>query len=76
VGNSIEDYIPAKDAAEIIGIEYSLLMARIYKGKVKSEKMGWGVIIHKDEVERERLAQIERESEKHVDNKDMEGSAG
>lgn len=76
MGNSLDDYIPAKEAAEIIGIEYSLLMSRIYKGKVESKKVGWGRVIHKDEVERERLAQVKREKERDADNKDMEGSAG
>ena len=76
MSDNFNDYVPAKKAAETIGIAYSLLMARIYKGKVKSKKRGWGVFIHKAEVAREKKAQKKWMKEKHADNKDMERSTG
>lgn len=76
MNDSIHDYIPAKKAAEIIGIKYSLLMSRIYKGQIESGKFGWSRVIHKDEVERERRAQVERMKAKNARNQDMEGSTG
>ena len=74
--HNIEDYMPAKDAAVEIGIEYSLLMARIYKGQVKSIKQGWGQFIHRDEVAREKQRQKEMERKRDADNEDMGGTAG
>ena len=62
--NPFEDYIPAKEAAPIINISYELLMSRISKGKIESQKAGYAVFIHKDEVERERLEQEERDNAK------------
>ena len=58
------DYVTTKDAAEIIGISYQLLMSRIRKGKIKAEKKGWAVFIHKDEVARAKEAQ-----KKHANTK-------
>ena len=62
-----EDYIPAKEAAELIGISYELLMSRCYKGKIKFEKKGYAVFIHKDEVEREAEEQRIRDAGKPKD---------
>jgi len=62
MGGSIDDYLPAKEAADEIGISYELLMARIRKKKIKIKKVGWATLIHKKEVQREkrRQAQIDR----------------
>ena len=59
---NIDDFMPAKDAAESIGISYELLMARIRKNKIRVKKVGWATLIHKDEVarERKRQAQIDK----------------
>lgn len=62
-----KDYIPAKKAAEIIGISYELLMSRYYKNKIEGVKQGYAVFFHKDEVERERLEQEERDNAKQED---------
>ncbi len=61
---ALEEYVPAKEAAEIIGINYELLMARCHKGKVKFVKNGWAVFIHKDEVAREKREQEKRDRSK------------
>lgn len=71
MSEKLDDYLPAKVAAKKIGIAYSLLMSRIYKEKVKATKLGWSVFVHKDEVARERAAQIKRDKAKDADNKDM-----
>jgi len=65
--NPFEDYIPAKEAAVIIGISYELLMSRYYKEKIKGVKQGYAVFFHKDEVERERQEQEERDNAKTED---------
>ena len=62
-----EDFVPAKRAAEIIGISYELLMSRCYKDKVKYIKNGYAVFIHKDEVEREAEEQRQRDNDKKKD---------
>ena len=52
MSTNLNDYIPAKQAAEEIGISYSLLMARLRKGKIPFIKPGdgWAVFIHKKDV--------------------------
>ena len=62
-----KDYIPAKEAAQIIGISYELLMSRYYKDKIKGVKQGYAVFFHKDEVEREADEQRERDDAKQED---------
>ena len=57
-----KDYIPAKEAAVIIGISYELLMSRYYKEKIKGVKQGYAVFFHKDEVNREATAQRKRDA--------------
>lgn len=47
----LNDLIPAKQAAEIIGISYELLMARHYKGKIPGIKHGYAVFFTKEAVE-------------------------
>jgi len=54
------DLIPAKDAAERIGISYELLMSRYYKNKIKGIKLGYAVFFTDDEVEREASEQRKR----------------
>ena len=76
MSDSLDDYISAKDAAVEIGIEYSLLMARIYKGKIEAKKKGWATLIHKDEVARAKKEQQKLEEAKNAGNSDMEESAG
>jgi len=56
----LEDYVPAKQAARAIGISYELLHYRIRKKKIRGKKHGYSVFVHKDEVERERKAELER----------------
>lgn len=48
----MQNYYTAKDAAATIGIEYSTLLARIRKGKIKAEKFGWAVMVSATEVKR------------------------
>ncbi len=71
--DSIQDYVTAKKAAEIIGIEYSTLIARIRKKKIDAKKLdgAWNLLIHKDEVKRAQQA----EEKKHAIIKSVEGSA-
>lgn len=67
--NPLEDYMTIQQAAAMIGIEPSTLSARIRKGKVKAEKVGWNKLIHKDEVKRAKQA----EENKHASNsKDLD----
>lgn len=54
---NIDDYLPAKEAADEIGISYELLMARIRKNKITIKKVGWATLIHKKEVLREKRRQ-------------------
>lgn len=65
--NPFKDYIPAKEAAVVIGISYELLMSRYYKGKIEGVKQGYAVFFHKDEVEREAEEQRQRELSKQED---------
>lgn len=67
MASNFEDYIPAKQAAEMIGISYELLMSRCYKGKVKYEKNGYAVFILREEVEREAREQRLRDNNKPKD---------
>lgn len=66
MSNQLDNYVTTREAAASIGIEYSTLMARVRKGKIKSIKMGWSTLIPKDEVKRAKKA------EKHATNKNME----
>jgi excisionase family DNA binding protein len=68
--NALGDYMTIKQAAAIIGIEASTLNARIRKGKIKAEKVGWNKFIHKNEVKRAKSV----EDKKHANNKNMETS--
>ena len=61
---NLKDWIPAKDAARQVGISYELFMSRCYKGKIKYTKIGWAVLIHKDEVARAVREQLERSNTK------------
>lgn len=65
----LRNYMTPRNAAIKIGIEYSTLMARVRKGKIKSIKMGWSTLIHKDEVKRAK-----REEKKYANRKRMERS--
>ncbi len=67
MSDPFQDYIPAKRAAEIIGISYELLMSRYYKGKIEGVKQGYAVFFHKDEVEREAEEQRQRDLHKRED---------
>lgn len=71
MSNALGDYMTVKQAAAYIGINTSTLTARIRKGKVKCEKVGWSKFIHKDEVKRAKQV----EDKKNVNNnKSMEKS--
>lgn len=67
--NQLDNYMSTRDAAIAIGIEYPTLMARIRKGKIKAEKIGWNKLVHKDEVKRAKKAQ------KNATSKNMEKSS-
>lgn len=45
-------WISAKEAAEILGLKYPTLLARVRAGTVKAEKVGWAVLISTEELER------------------------
>jgi excisionase family DNA binding protein len=64
----LENYMSTQDAASAIGITYETLMARIRRGKIKAEKIGWNKVIHRDEVKRAKKDQQD------VVNKSMEES--
>ena len=49
MSTDLNDYVPARQAAEEVGISYSLLMARLRKGKIPFIKKGWAVFIPKGE---------------------------
>ena len=53
----IKDYLSTQEAAAEIGIPYETLMARIRRGKITAEKIGWNKVIHKDEVKRAKKDQ-------------------
>ena len=69
-------YTPAKKAAKEIGISYSLLMSRIYNGKIKAEKVdgSWAVFISNAEVKRVKKEEAKRRTD--ASNKGVEGAAG
>ncbi len=48
----LSDYLTVKEAAAILGLKTPTLNARIRKGLIKSEKKGWNVFIHQDEIKR------------------------
>lgn len=47
----LEDYMTPMDAAELLGLNYATLMARIDRGKIKTIRVGRFHLIHKDDVE-------------------------
>jgi len=58
-----KDCIPAKEAAVEIGISYELFMARVRKNKHpydRTEKIGWAVVMHKDDVAEAKRLQKEK----------------
>lgn len=70
----LRNYMPAKQAAEEIGISYSLLTSRMYNGKIKYKKVGWAVYIPKGEVARmKKLEEEQRRSD--ASDKGVEGAA-
>lgn len=60
-----------QQAAAVIGIEPSTLAARIRKGKILAEKVGWNKFIHTDEVKRAKKA----EEKTRGNNKALENSS-
>lgn len=62
----INDYLSTQEAAAEIGCSYETLMARIRRGKITAEKIGWNKVIHKDEVKRAKKEQ------QNVDNQSLE----
>lgn len=69
MSNTLKDYMTIQQAAVEIGIEPSTLAARIRKGKIIAEKIGWNKFIHKSEVKRAK--QVE-ETKNANNNKNME----
>ena len=47
----LEDYMTPMDAAELLGLNYATLMARIDRGKIKTIRVGRFHLIHKNDVE-------------------------
>ncbi len=68
----LRNYVPARKAAEEIGITYSLLTSRMYNGKVKFKKVGWAVYIPKGEVQ--RLKKLEEKRRADDSDKGVEGA--
>jgi len=68
----LRNYVPAKKAAEEIGITYSLLTSRMYNGKVKFKKVGWAIFIPKGEVQ--RLKKLEQKRRADARDKGVEGA--
>lgn len=58
----MNDFYTVKEAAALLGISPSTVMARIRRGHYKAQRKGWSWFIHKDELQGDL-------------NKDMEGSA-
>lgn len=48
----LADYMTARQAATALGLRYETLLARVRSGKIKAERAGWAVLIHREEVER------------------------
>lgn len=71
MSNLSKDYMTVRQAAGEIGIEPSTLSARIRKGKIAAEKVGWNKLIHIDEVKRAK----EVEEKKRADNKTLEDAS-
>lgn len=69
----LRNYVPAKKAAEEIGISYSLLTSRMYNGKIKYVKVGWAVYIAKGEVK--RLKKLEEQRRRDASHEGVEGAA-
>lgn len=46
------EYITAKQAAEILGLKYHTLLARVRSGSIKAERIGWAVVFKPEEIER------------------------
>jgi hypothetical protein len=57
---TLEEWIPAKQAAARIGISYELLMHKIRQGEIKSEKRGWSRFVHRDEVTRAKKKEAKK----------------
>lgn len=63
----LNDAIPAKEAANEIGISYELFMARVRKNKHpynRTKKVGWGRVMHKDDVAEAKRLQQEKDGTK------------
>ncbi len=48
----LSEYFTVKEAADLLGLKPPTVSARIRKGLIKSEKKGWNVFIHIDEIKR------------------------
>lgn len=73
MSNPLDNYMTTQEAAAAIGIEVPTLMARIRKGKIKVQRKGWIVLIHKDEVKRAK--KVEEQKDAKAATKDMEKPA-
>lgn len=65
----MEDYVSAKEAARALGIGYAAFMARVRRNTIACKRVGWSVLIHKDEIERVKQDGLNR-------NKAVETTAG
>ena len=52
--DELREYLPAKKAAERIGISYELLIYRIRRKQYRAKKNGWALFLHKDDVRKYR----------------------
>lgn len=52
--DELKNYLPAKEAAERIGITYENLIYRIRQGHYQAKKNGWALFLHKDDVKKYR----------------------
>lgn len=48
----MDDWLTAKEAALALGISYPAFIARMNRGKIKTIKKGWSILVHKDEIAR------------------------
>lgn len=46
----LDDYIPAREAAQILGLKYHTLMSRVRRGKLPAVRKGWAVLIKRQDL--------------------------
>lgn len=45
-----DEYISAREAAALMGLKYHTLLSRIRRGKIEAKRIGWAVLIRREDA--------------------------